>query len=59
MMGSELVEAMAVVVDHLVNACDSTSGLDRAVEIVVGMAWQVDSTERTSRPTWRLSRMRH
>ena len=36
MRGSELVEAMAVAVDHLVNAQESVRGLDRAVETIVG-----------------------
>ena len=37
MRGSELAEAMVVVVDRLVNARESTSGLDRVVETIVGM----------------------
>ena len=38
MRGSELAEAMVVVVDRLVHAQESTSGLDKAMEAIVGMA---------------------
>ena len=37
MRGSKLIEAMVVAVDRLVNTREGTSGLDRAMEMVVGM----------------------
>ena len=36
MRGSDLVEAMASVVDRIVSAHEGTSALDRAIEAVVG-----------------------
>ena len=36
MRGSELVEAMAVAIDHLMSAHEGSSALDRAIESIVG-----------------------
>ena len=36
MRGSELADVMAVALDHLVNARESSVGLDRAIETIVG-----------------------
>ena len=35
--GSELAEVMEVAIDHLVNARESSAGLDMAIETIVGM----------------------
>ena len=48
MRGSELTEVMAVVVDHLVNAQESTSGLKRAMETVVAMTGQFNGKDVTT-----------
>ena len=48
MRGSELTEAMAVDVDCLVNACESISGLDKAVETVVGMIGRFNGKDVTN-----------
>ena len=48
MRDSELVEAMAVVVNRLVNARESTSGLDRAVDMVVDMTGRLNGKDVTN-----------
>ena len=37
MRGSELAQAMAATVDHIVNACEGAGGLNRAIEMIVRM----------------------
>ena len=45
MRGSELIEAMAVAVDRLVNARESASGLDRAIETIVNTMGRFNSKD--------------
>ena len=48
MRGSELVEARAIVVDRLLNARESSTGLNRAIENIVGMKSQFNGKEVSS-----------
>ena len=48
MRGSELVEAMAVDVDRLVNAREGTSALDRAIEAMVDKIGRFNGKDATS-----------
>mgnify|MGYP000244004130 CR=1 FL=1 len=47
MRGSELTEAMAVDVDRLVNARESSAGLDRAIEMIVDMVGRFNEKDAT------------
>ena len=48
MRGSELAEAMAVAVDHLVSAREGASALDRAIEATVGKIGRFGGKDATS-----------
>ena len=48
MRGSELAEAMAVAVDHLVSAREGASALDRAIEATVDKIGRLSGKDATS-----------
>ena len=48
MRGGELAEAMAVAVHCLVNTQESSSGLERALEMIVGMIDRFNGKEVTN-----------
>ena len=48
MQGGELAKAIATVIDHLVNAQESTYGLDRAIETVVTTTSQFNGRDTRS-----------
>ena len=48
MRGSELAEAMAVAVDHLVSAREGASALDRAIEATIGKIGRFGEKDATS-----------
>ena len=48
MRGSELVEAMAAAVDHIVNVSEDTGALDRATEAIVSTIGRLGGKEATS-----------
>ena len=47
MRGSELAEAMAPVVDRIVNVREGTSALDRAIEAIVSTIGQFGGKDAT------------
>ena len=47
MRGSELVEARAIVVDRLLNARESSVGLDRAIETILGTTGRFNGKDVT------------
>ena len=48
MQGSKLAEAMTVVVDRLVNAWESVSGLNRVIETIDGTSGRFNGKEITN-----------
>ena len=48
MRGGELAQTMVIVVDHLVNARESSVGFDRVIETIVGSSGRFNGRDITN-----------